>query len=159
MNLGEKINSKNNEAFLSRVDQRFFISSNREGGKGGFDIYSTFIFRGDQNFESRAIFFDFNSQKIKDESYPYLNALAKFLQKKPKKKLRIIGHTDIHGSEKFNQKLSEKRADSVKEYLIKKGISKSRLTTTGKGKRTPIVNKTGPEYDRQNRRTEFEWLN
>ena len=158
INLGKNINSAGNEAFISRVDQQFFISSNRKGGKGGFDIYSTFIFRNDKKFESRTIFFDFNSSNIKNESYPYLNALARFLRKNPKKRLKIIGHTDMHGSKAFNHKLSEDRANSVKKYLVRKGIPKNRLGILGKGETNPVINKIGPEYDQQNRRTEFQWL-
>ena len=155
INLGDKINSPANDVFISQVDQLFLISSNRKNGKGRFDIYSTFIFDDQEKFETRAVHFDFNSPIIKQASYIYLNALVDFLKKKPQTNIDIIGHTDLHGSDEFNLTLSLKRAKAVKNYLVKQGINSSRITTKGMGKSSPLVNKKGPEFDWQNRRTEF----
>ena len=155
INLGNKVNSKKNDAFLSRVDQLFFISSDRKGGKGRFDIYSTFIFENRESFKTRIIYFDFNSAKIKKRSNNYLNALTHFLKNNPKLKLDIVGHTDLHGSDEFNVRLSRNRSKAVKHYLVKKGIDKHRLNTKGLGKQQPFINKIGDNFDRQNRRIEF----
>ncbi len=155
INLGKKINSEKNDTFLSHVDQLYFISSDRKGGKGRFDIYSTFIFEENKNFETRMIYFDFNSAELKKRSHSYLNALSKFLKKTPKTKLKVVGHTDLHGSVELNLKLSKNRAQSVKKYLVKSGISDNRLKIQGLGKNQPFINKIGNNFDYQNRRIEF----
>ncbi len=153
-NLGEKLNSKENDLALCRADQRYFICSNREGSIGDYDIYSSFIFQ-EESFETRAIHFDYNSDVIKDESFDYLNALAKYLSSNNKIKIEIIGHTDLHGSVEFNLDLSKRRALSVKNYLVSKGIEVSRLTLQGAGKSKPVIDKMGEGFDELNRRTEF----
>ncbi|MDH5716557.1 MAG: OmpA family protein [Spirochaetia bacterium] len=157
-NLGRFINTEENEIYLSRIDQRYFLCSNRKDSIGLFDIYSFYMFQKEQKFETRAIYFDFNSEKIKLESYEYLNALVDFLNKNSELSLEIIGHTDLNGSDEFNDKLSVNRALSVKNYLTQKGISEKRLETSGKGKREPIINKKGENFDTLNRRTEFKIL-
>ena len=110
------------------------------------------------SFDIHSIYFDFESAKIKPESYPYLDALAEYMKKHPSIKFEIIGHTDLHGTHKFNDKLSLDRAVSVKNYLTEKGINSSRLTVKGAGKRKPVVPQIGPEFDEKNRRTEFRVL-
>ena len=156
VNLGKKVNSVGNEIYLARVDQRYFISSTRKGGTGLFDIYSSYIFRKDTSFETRAIHFDYNSHVIKKESFSYLDALSKFLNNNAKVKLEIIGHTDLHGPDSFNLKLSFKRAKSVRDYLILKNLASNRFKIKGEGKTRPVINKTGKGFDEQNRRTEFK---
>ncbi len=158
VNLGKKVNSEGNDVFISGQGQNFLISSNRKGGEGGFDIYSTYIFQKKDDFETRAIYFDYNSHKLKERSFEYLDALAKFLKKNPTIKLEIIGHTDLHGSDEFNLKLSKKRAASVMKYLVSKGTNKKRLRIKGEGKRKPVIDKIGKEFDILNRRTEFKIL-
>jgi outer membrane protein OmpA-like peptidoglycan-associated protein len=158
VNLGEKINSTESDIYLSRADQRYFITSNRLGGKGLFDIYSAFIFSRAANFETRAILFDFDKSVIKSESYPYLDALAKFLKSHGDIGLEIIGHTDLHGTDEYNNRLSLDRAESVKKYLSGKGLDAARFSISGAGKTRPVVNRTGEGYDELNRRTEFRIL-
>ncbi|MBN1501318.1 MAG: OmpA family protein [Spirochaetes bacterium] len=154
-NLGKIINSKGSEISLTRIEQQYFFCSMREDSLGEFDIYSSFIFQ-DENFETRAILFDYNSDVIKEESFDYLNALSKYLSNNPKINLEIIGHTDLHGSDEFNLDLSKRRAESVKNYLVSKGINASRLTLKGAGKKYPVINEIGEGYDEFNRRTEFK---
>lgn len=109
-------------------------------------------------FDIHAIHFAFESARIKPESIPYLDALAEYLKKSPALRFQVIGHTDLHGTDEFNNKLSLERARAVKAYLVDKGIDASRLTIRGAGKTEPKVGKTGPEFDEQNRRTEFRLL-
>ena len=112
----------------------------------------------ESRFDIHAIHFDFESARIKPESIPYLDALAEYLKKSPSLRFQIIGHTDLHGTEEFNNRLSLERARSVKEYLVTKGIDASRLTIRGAGMLEPKVNRKGPGYDEQNRRTEFRFV-
>ncbi|GEM_PF-2569209 len=102
------------------------------------------------------VHFDFNKYNIKPDSYGILDDVASVLQKNAKiNKVRVEGHTDAIGSEAYNMKLSQKRADSVKDYLVKKGIDGSRLESVGYGKTRPIADNKTEAGRAQNRRTEF----
>src|SRR2546428_541669 len=70
---------------------------------------------------------------IRESSFPSLNELAQLLVKKPNFKLLIDGHTDNVGGAAYNMKLSQNRANSVKTYLVNKGIDASRITAKGYG--------------------------
>jgi len=111
------------------------------------------------NFQIHAIHFEANSYDIKKESYKILNLLFNYLMRKENNfKFKIIGHTDLHGKKKYNIKLSEKRAEAVKQYFVKKGIPENRILTEGAGFSRPLKNIISPEADILNRRTEFKIL-
>jgi outer membrane protein OmpA-like peptidoglycan-associated protein len=158
VNLGPKVNSVSNEIYLSRADQRYFICSDREGGMGLFDLYSSFVFSKEASFDTRAIHFDFDKAVIGKESYPYLDALAQFLKEHGDADIEIIGHTDLHGTDEYNNRLSMKRAEAVKDYLAGKGLDPKRIKIFGAGKSRPVVNQIGEGSDELNRRTEFKIL-
>jgi OOP family OmpA-OmpF porin len=67
-----------------------------------------------------------------------------------------VGHTDSVGSEAYNQKLSVRRAEAVKAYLVTKGIEKNRIYTEGKGEKQPVASNKTPEGRTKNRRVEIE---
>jgi OmpA-OmpF porin, OOP family len=99
--------------------------------------------------------FDFNSDKLRDESKIVLNQIVTVLKEKPDWKMSIEGHTDNIGGEVFNQTLSEKRAKSVVDYLTAAGIDAARLSSSGKGLSSPIE-KNDTEFGRaKNRRVEL----
>ncbi|MBW8049992.1 MAG: OmpA family protein [Cytophagales bacterium] len=110
----------------------------------------------------RNIFFDYNKSEIRSESEAELNRLLKLLTENPALKVQLSGHTDNIGSHEYNMELSQARADSVVEHLIKAGIEKERLEAVGYGETKPIApneNPDGsdnPEGRQLNRRTEFE---
>ncbi len=124
--------------------------------KGKPEILELVPIEEEASFDIHEIHFDFESAKIKPESYPYLNALADYLKHNPSLKFEIIGHTDLHGTHEFNYELSLDRANSVKNYLIARGLDKNRFTVKGAGKKQPKVPKMGPGFDEKNRRTEFK---
>lgn len=96
--------------------------------------------------------FEFNSSELDDESEAFVDELAKTLEEDETLKVNIEGHTDNIGSDKFNLRLSLKRAEAVRQQLIKRGIPPGRLTATGKGMHEPL-NENATEEDRsQNRR-------
>jgi outer membrane protein OmpA-like peptidoglycan-associated protein/tetratricopeptide (TPR) repeat protein len=102
------------------------------------------------------ILYAYNKWDLLPESYVELNTLVDLLQKNPTLKIEIRSHTDSRGKEKYNQTLSEKRAESVVQYLISKGISPLRLTYKGHGESQLLVKPERSEADYQaNRRTEF----
>lgn len=101
-----------------------------------------------------AILFDFDSAELRSVARQNLSQLAASLQDYPNTEVLIVGHTDAVGSESYNQRLSENRASSAAQYLVSQGISRSRITTLGKGELEPVAsNET--DYGRQeNRRVE-----
>jgi OmpA-OmpF porin, OOP family len=88
-------------------------------------------------------------------SFGLLDQVVQVLKDYPKMKIRIEGHTDNVGAEKMNLKLSQRRADSVKGYLIKKGVDLKRLESRGFGPTKPIASNKTEKGRSQNRRTEF----
>ena len=67
-----------------------------------------------------------------------------------------VGHTDSVGSDKYNDRLSQRRADSVKAYLVSKGIEPNRIYTEGKGEKQPVASNKTKEGRAKNRRVEIE---
>lgn len=102
--------------------------------------------------------YDYNSATLKTISYPALDNLFSFLITNLDIKGEIAGHTDNIGTEKRNKELSEQRAKSVYDYLVKKGIDKERLTYVGFGPTQPISGNDTAFGRSLNRRTEFKIL-
>ncbi|MDP2848677.1 MAG: OmpA family protein [Humidesulfovibrio sp.] len=101
--------------------------------------------------------FDFDSSRIRQESFGLLNELAKALKSDDLKGRKVVvsGHCDIVGTDEYNQKLSERRAASVKAYLAEKGgVAPELLRTEGFGKSRPLVPNTTPANKQRNRRVE-----
>lgn len=108
-------------------------------------------------FSTNEILFDTNKATIKPSSEAVLTELGEALKSATDFKVMIIGHTDGDGKEADNQKLSEKRAESVKNYLVSKfGIEASRMQTSGKGESQPLGDNATEEGKAQNRRVEFK---
>ncbi len=99
--------------------------------------------------------FDFNSDVIREESKTVLNTVLGVLKAKTDWKMTIEGHTDNIGGEAFNKTLSDKRANAVKNYLVKNGIEASRLTASGIGLSKPIATNDTEAGRSQNRRVEL----
>jgi OOP family OmpA-OmpF porin len=97
-------------------------------------------------------FFDFNKSALKAEGRAKLDDLVG----KIKGISLEVGHTDSVGSDAYNQKLSVKRAESVKAYLVTKGIEKNRVYTEGKGEKQPVADNKTAEGRAKNRRVEIE---
>jgi outer membrane protein OmpA-like peptidoglycan-associated protein len=112
------------------------------------------------------IFYDYNKSSLTPSSYNELGKVIELLNGNPKIKIEISAHTDSRGSDGYNDKLSQERAQSCVDYLLSKNIDKSRLIAKGYGKRQLLItdaeiNKMPTEEDKellhqQNRRTEFK---
>jgi outer membrane protein OmpA-like peptidoglycan-associated protein len=102
------------------------------------------------------LIFEFGKAEIKKDSFPYLDKLADTLVKAKKWTLDIEGHTDDVGSDEYNMKLSQNRADSVKKYLVSKGVSENMITAKGFGETKPIVPNDSDKNREINRRVEFK---
>ncbi len=175
-NLGFPINTSGDEInfFVAADGMTAFISSQREGGKGGYDIYTfelpeeirpdsanyllavdvTELAAGDavvlQNIQ-----FEFNSAELTADSQTGIGMLAEFLRRNPKLNVELAGHTDNVGNAQYNLKLSADRAEVVRKALIDNGIDGSRLTAKGYGASKPIVPNDSDEHRALNRRTEM----
>ena len=101
-------------------------------------------------------FFDFDKATLKPEGRQVLDQVADQASSLELETLIAVGHTDSTGPEAYNQKLSERRANSVKEYLVSKGIPADRIYTEGKGELDPIATNATREGRAQNRRVEIE---
>jgi len=95
---------------------------------------------------------------IHPASFHMLNELAEIMQQKPALQIEISGHTDSDGDAGANQLLSQQRADAVKDYLIRKGISAARIRSKGYGETKPIATNDSAEGKQVNRRTEVRIL-
>jgi outer membrane protein OmpA-like peptidoglycan-associated protein len=84
------------------------------------------------------VMFDLNSASIKPGAYPEIDNVARILQDYPQTNIRVAGHTDASGSETYNQQLSERRAMSVKNALIQRGVADYRIEAIGFGESMPI---------------------
>ena len=100
--------------------------------------------------------FEFGKAEIKKDSLPYLDKLADTLLKAKNWTIEIQGHTDDKGSDDYNLKLSQNRADAVKKYLISKGISADTITSKGFGESVPLVANDIDANREKNRRVEFK---
>jgi len=105
------------------------------------------------------IFFDYNKSDLQDESTPELERIIEFLRENPNTKVSFEGHTDDVGTDDFNDKLSEKRANSVRQYLLQAGIETVRVKTKGFGKRKPLIENKDEDSRAQNRRVEMKITN
>ena len=151
-----------------------FISSMREGGRGGYDIYSFELpeeIRSDSaNYLSTVdvielapgdavvlqnIQFEFNSSELTADSQSGIQMIVDFLQRNPDLNVELAGHTDNVGSDTYNLKLSSERAEIVKKALIDKGIAADRLESKGYGATKPLMPNDSDEHRALNRRTEM----
>ena len=101
------------------------------------------------------VFFETAKATLQTESFPELNRVVELMNKQKAMIVEIDGHTDSDGTDEANQKLSQDRAESVRTYLISKGIPENRVVAKGFGESRPIATNDTPEGKQQNRRVEF----
>lgn len=105
------------------------------------------------------VHFKTGSTQIDESSYPLLEEIAGVIKDHPELKLiQIEGHTDDQGGALANQRLSQGRAEAVRDFLVKAGVQGERLTALGFGEAVPIAENTTPEGRARNRRVEFTIL-
>ena len=101
------------------------------------------------------VLFDFNQSTLKPGAREKLAKVSGILLAYPGLKLAIEGHTDSIGTDEYNMTLSQKRADSVRDYLVGQGINNSNLSATGMGKANPVASNDNAAGRQQNRRVEM----
>lgn len=176
VNLGYPINTPGDEInFIVAADgHTALISSIREGGFGGYDIYSFQLKDDELKPEAVNVYdvladdlnpgavvqlvnirFAYNSAELIEDSEEGITMLAAFLESHPELHVELAGHTDNVGSDNYNLKLSNERAEVVRQALIAKGIAEDRLTAQGYGSSRPIYPNDTDEHRAGNRRTEM----
>lgn len=167
-NLGYPINSEKNEiSFVVSSDgKKGYISSDRDGGIGGYDIY---VFELDavdapevvdmKRFVMRNINFEFDSAVLSESSYAEIDSLAAFLMENPSIKIEISGYTDNSGSDEHNMTLSLERAAAVMTALLDREISVTRIEAVGYGASRPLVPNDSEKNKALNRRVEVRVMN
>jgi outer membrane protein OmpA-like peptidoglycan-associated protein len=103
----------------------------------------------------QTVFFDTNKATIKKVSFALLTEVAQAMKDNPTIKVDVEGHTDSQGNDRFNLKLSQRRAESVKKFLVGKGVSSDRMRPKGYGENVPIADNRTADGRAQNRRVEF----
>ena len=101
-------------------------------------------------------FFDFDKSVLKPEGKAKLDDLVSKIKDINLEVIIAVGHTDSVGSDGYNQKLSVRRSEAVKSYLVSKGIEKNRVYTEGKGEKQPVADNKTAEGRAKNRRVEIE---
>ena len=101
-------------------------------------------------------FFDFDKSVLKPEGKAKLDDLVSKVKDINLEVIIAVGHTDSVGSDAYNQKLSVRRSEAVKAYLVSKGIEKNRVYTEGKGEKQPVADNKTKEGRAKNRRVEIE---
>ena len=176
VNLGYPINTPGDEInFIVAADgHTALISSIREGGYGGYDIYSFQLKEDDLKPEAVNVYdymvedpqpgtvvqlvnirFEFNSAALTDDSEEGVEMLRAFLENHPEIRVELTGHTDNVGSDAYNLKLSNERAEVVRQALIDRGIVPERLSARGHGAAKPLQPNDTEEHRAMNRRTEM----
>jgi len=118
-------------------------------------VYKFVVIEKKQIKIKQKIHFAFGKARIRPVSYPILDEVADVIRNNPKIRVRIEGHTDTIGGRKYNLRLSQKRAEAVREYLVEKGIGPDRLVAKGYGLSRPIESNRTKAGRAANRRVEF----
>ncbi len=135
------------------VPKKVLVSSNDKHRRVVLDK----IAKG-EGFIVENIYFEVNKAYLKKDSLDIIDKLITIMKNKTGLRVEVRGHTDSTGDKDYNQKLSERRADAVVEYMIKNGISPERVRSVGFGQTRPVASNKTKEGRRKNRRTEFFFL-
>jgi peptidoglycan-associated lipoprotein len=135
------------------VEEKPVVEEKAEVAK--FDEEAAWRERMASRVEAESIYFDFDRSFIKPEYRPILDTKAEFLKDNPEYSLRIEGNCDERGTNEYNLALGERRADSVKNYLVSLGISPDRVETISYGEERPLAVGHNEDSWSQNRRDDF----
>lgn len=143
-------------------------SSTSGSGANGSDAYGTGAgYNGEQastyydsmygkrGTQDRILYFDFDSDRLRQESYAVVSAHATELRKNPSRGVILEGHTDDRGSREYNIGLGERRAKSVSSLMVSEGVNQNQIRVVSYGKERPAVGGSDEGSRAQNRRVEI----
>jgi outer membrane protein OmpA-like peptidoglycan-associated protein len=119
------------------------------------DLYKLIVVRQDRIEIKQKILFKHNKWTISPKSFALMDEVVQALKDNPAIQVRVEGHTDSRGKDRYNLKLSQRRTDSVMQYLVDRGIESSRLEAVGYGETRPIADNKTRDGREANRRVEF----
>ncbi|NBB88428.1 MAG: OmpA family protein [Bacteroidetes bacterium] len=175
-----KTNFRGAHEFPIKPNKSYFIMASADGFLNKSTTFSSLGLSGDENEVYIAeivlpkkvldteiilenIYYDFDKSEIRPDAALVLDTLSQLLSDNPKLKIQLNSHTDCRGEANYNQTLSQDRAQSAVNYLIKKGIARSRLSAKGYGEDRPFVDclcdLCSEDEHQKNRRTSFTILN
>lgn len=172
--LSSVFNSNANDYNLIGNSKLVLLMSNRSGGVGSDDIYRPAPFTATaepelnpditleepKGFHWVLFFFDFNATGTKPEYEVQLDELVAAMNEFPGAEFEVSGHTDTRGSDSYNMKLSQKRAEYIRVLLINRGIPANKITAKGKGFHELVIENAQDEAEHeQNRRAEIRIIN
>lgn len=147
-------------AFYAEADN--YLSENQNINTGEYEIEQTLTqdlylvpFEVGESLRLNNIFFDFAKATLRSESHSELNRIIPYFKQYPNLKIELAGHTDAVGSDNANQKLSEDRANSVRNYLLSQGVPAAQIIAKGYGESKPVATNDTDEGRQKNRRVEF----
>jgi outer membrane protein OmpA-like peptidoglycan-associated protein len=111
-----------------------------------------------RSYQLDHVHFDIDKATLRPDSYKQLTELLEYLQRHPDIKIEIAGHTDNTGGDAHNLKLSQDRANTIRNYLLKKGIKPVQVTAKGYGSSVPVADNNTDTGKQMNRRTEVRIL-
>ena len=161
--MGFKIVLPAGDRYGFRASAEGFISVNENVDLTGIleyteitrDLYLVPIEEG-ATVQLNNIFFDYDKWDLRPESFPELDRLAQVMEANPEMTVEIAGHTDSRGGDRYNERLSDRRAGSVRGYLIEaREIDPERLVSKGYGEKKPVATNETDEGRQLNRRVEF----
>src|SRR6267154_3619664 len=140
----DSIASENGEySFLVRPNKKYRVEVHKEGFiPDGFNLNTKDLYKGELlndivleevYIEKEVGKFNYNKYDVQPESFPLLNHIVRTLNKFPTATLIVSAHADARGTKEYNKRLSDKRAEATVQYLLQKGISRSRITARGFG--------------------------
>lgn len=154
-NYGISVNAEGYIFHSENIDLR-----NKKGYNEETAVIRLYKIESGNKFVLNNVFFDFDKADLKSESIAELNRAIEVFKKYPDLKFQVEGHTDSYGAEAYNVRLSQMRAEAVKQYLIRNGIAAVRITkVTGFGESNPVQTNETPEGRAKNRRVEFKLEN
>jgi outer membrane protein OmpA-like peptidoglycan-associated protein len=113
---------------------------------------------GDRTYTLRDVYFNTDKATLRESSYDALNDLVAAMRTNKAMQVEIAGHTDDRASAKYNRDLSQRRAESVKAYLVENGIAEGRIEAKGYGEAEPVASNETEEGRQKNRRVEVRIL-
>lgn len=149
---------KRYKVVVNKMDMEHTFISNVPNDKGPMEVVQDyvikFIFNFNRTYGLENVYFDTDKWDLREDAKSALDSLVNTFLLNPMFMAEIAGHTDDQGSDTDNLRLSQRRADAIREYLIEKGVDPNRVFSKGYGETSPIASNDTAEGRKKNRRTE-----